>query len=209
MANPPLQPATAAASSHFASPPPQAAAAAFASPPKEVQAGQSEQPTSPLADTAAAQASPAEMFGSPPKVDAGAAPNTFSSPPAAPIPGQVPLANREISGVSSLSSASDLITSPPANATTPTTNPVSPAQAFAQPPGGSPPKAATPAPADRSAAPQQDLVEIVEEEDFDKMDDVPLSPPAPRMNVTQPSTQAQPAPAIGDNSLPPPPFSRT
>jgi len=154
---------------------------------------------SPFNSNATAQVDPASMFSSPPQAteSAGGVSETAPppTPPAAPVPVQVAFSNHEVSGVSVMSSASDHFSRPSATSPSDTTT-------TASPPKPSPVKSTTTsasAPVERNTTPQDDLVEIVEEEDFDNMDDVPLSP--------QPPLPTGGPPALG--GMPPPPLSNT
>lgn len=184
--------------------------AAPRSPPPAAAAAEKSHPAAtPFASNAPKPANAAAMFSSPPNMGGGAvgAPDAFAAPPPTPpvasVPDQVAFSNRETSGVSVMSSASDVYNKHPGGES-------SASAAFASPP----PPAVTPsgpasfdkpaipaaATAQRTPSSQEDLVEIIEEEDFDKMDDVPLSP-----HPIQ-SADGQPAPPAG---MPPPPFSST
>uniref|UniRef100_A0A7S3KVZ5 Uncharacterized protein n=1 Tax=Amphora coffeiformis TaxID=265554 RepID=A0A7S3KVZ5_9STRA len=192
------------ASALFSGPPSGNAPATFSSPAPSptktasTSANQAPAPApmaSPFASNAPPPTNPAAMFSSPPQMTGGDASETDppATPPAVPVPAQVAFSNHEVSGVSVMSSASDLFSKP---ATTLASD------SFASPPTASPEKPTNPAavPTERGATPQDNLVEIAEEEDFDKMDDVPLSP--------QPPMPADGPPAL-PRGMPPPPLSNT
>lgn len=214
------------ASALFSSPAGEASTAFSSSAPAQAPPVKQEPVTSisPAVSSPAMPAPPLQ-YASPNKSNTSSAANAFSSPPppavaATPavvaVPEQVSFGNRDVSGVSVMSNASDFFSKSGGSASavdafaSPAKAAGESSQAASASPGKSPDQPTqdpTPPAAERTTTPSNDLVHI-EEEDFDKMDDIPLSPQAipNRLDGSQVGQTTQPSSSMG---MPPPPFSST
>jgi hypothetical protein len=154
-------------------------------------------------------ASPADMFAAPPP-QAETAASPMAAPSIGAVPKQIPYSSRDVSVASELSNVSDFFTKPPAT---------SASAAFASPPTVAetsstvvPGQSTEAPPAQRSETPKQQLVADVHgEEDFDQMDDIPLSPQPVNPNTERSQDQAtarNPGSLHNTLGMPPPPFTR-
>lgn len=155
-----------------------------------------------------AAVSPADMFAAPPP-QAETAASPLAAPPVASVPKQIPFSNRDVSAVSELSNVSDFFTKPPAT---------SPSATFASPPTVAETsttvvtgQSTEAPPIQKSETPKEQLADVNGEEDFDQMDDIPLSPQPTNPNTERSQDQAtvsHPNSLPNALGMPPPPFTR-